>query len=291
MRVVIREGEIDPAGIVIGSDASVEAGAPSPHPAGGLRVILTPSADAPEQLWLSLSHRDSPQTVLARAGVATHAPPPPEPEAPPSAWVPYALHETQGLFATPSWVGLRDEQREGHGTWIGIAGASARLGEPDPRVRLVAGVSASLLDEYLRLEAIVPLDVIGQAARSADRGARDVHFAVGHAVLLKGVPSLVLAPGGRVLIDTQGTSDLAVAGMGDTLTGVCGALLAQGASALDAGAVGLYLTGRAARIAGRGVSLTPSDVIRWLPEALLESPSVESALDLPFVIFDAEAPR
>ena len=141
--------------------------------------------------------------------------------------------------------------------------------------------------EMSRLLAVTKAEVIADRVAALGAGVS----LLGHAVLLKGVPSLVLAPGGRVLIDTQGTSDLAVAGMGDTLTGVCGALLAQGASALDAGAVGLYLTGRAARIAGRGVSLTPSDVIRWLPEALLESPSVESALDLPFVIFDAEAPR
>ena len=48
------------------------------------------------------------------------------------------------------------------------------------------------------------------------------------AVLFKGAPSVVAAPSGPVLIDTQGSSDLAVAGMGDTLSGVCGALMAQG---------------------------------------------------------------
>ena len=112
-----------------------------------------------------------------------------------------------------------------------------------------------------------------------------------HVVVLKGAPSLVAGPESRVLVGSQGSSDLAVAGMGDTLTGMCGALLAQGLDALDAGAVGLYLTGRAANIAGRGPSLTPSDVIRWLPEALAERGAGWSDLDLPFVIFDADAAR
>ncbi len=95
---------------------------------------------------------------------------------------------------------------------------------------------------------------------------------------------------GPLRVDTQGSSDLAAAGMGDTLSGVCGALLAQGLSTGDAGAVGLYLTGRAARLAGKGVSLTPSDVAERLPDVLTESVDGDgSPLDLPFVIFDADA--
>lgn len=110
------------------------------------------------------------------------------------------------------------------------------------------------------------------------------------AVLLKGAPSVVAVEDGPLRVDTQGSSDLAAAGMGDTLSGVCGALLAQGLNPGDAGAVGLYLTGRAARLAGKGVSLTPSDVAEHLPDALTESFEADvSPLDLPFVIFDAHA--
>lgn len=110
------------------------------------------------------------------------------------------------------------------------------------------------------------------------------------AVLLKGAPSVVAMKDGPLRVDTQGSSDLAAAGMGDTLSGVCGALLAQGLHPGDAGAVGLYLTGRAARLAGKGVSLTPSDVAERLPDALRESVDGDaSPLDLPFVIFDADA--
>ena len=113
----------------------------------------------------------------------------------------------------------------------------------------------------------------------------------GCAVLLKGAPSLVAAPGLRVHIDSQGSSDLAVAGMGDTLAGVCGTLMAQGLDPASAGSVGLYLSGRASRLAGRAAGLTPSDVVRWLPDALSESGSSHTDLGLPFVTFDADPPR
>ncbi|MDH3423614.1 MAG: NAD(P)H-hydrate dehydratase [Gemmatimonadota bacterium] len=105
-------------------------------------------------------------------------------------------------------------------------------------------------------------------------------------VLLKGAPSLVASPENGLLVDTQGSSDLAVAGMGDALTGVCGSLLAQGLDPEKAAAVGLYCTGRAARLAGRGVALTPSDVIRWLPDAIREEGDAANELDLPFVTYD-----
>jgi len=135
------------------------------------------------------------------------------------------------------------------------------------------------------------------AERDPDRGsgpaarARAAAERFGCAVLLKGSPSLVAAPGEPLLLDAQGTSDLAVAGMGDTLTGVCVALLGQGLGPRDAGAVSLFLSGRAARLAGRGAGLVPGDVVRWLPEALAERGPAVSDLDLPFVTFDADPAR
>jgi NAD(P)H-hydrate epimerase len=121
--------------------------------------------------------------------------------------------------------------------------------------------------------------------------ARAAAAGFGCTVVLKGAPSLVAAPGHPVLVDLQGSSDLAVAGMGDVLTGVSGSLAAQGCGSRDAGAVGLYLTGRAAAVAGRGKALTPGDVIRWLPQALSERGVGASELDLPFVLLDLDPPR
>lgn len=128
---------------------------------------------------------------------------------------------------------------------------------------------------------------------ASDRVAtvREAAEAWGCAVLLKGAPSLVAAPGVPVTVDTQGSSDLAVAGMGDVLTGVAGALLAQGMAPGDAGSVALYLSGRAAVLAGRGAGLTPDDVIRWVPRAREEPGAPETELGLPFVLFDQDPAR
>ncbi|HSG08213.1 MAG TPA: NAD(P)H-hydrate dehydratase [Longimicrobiales bacterium] len=121
--------------------------------------------------------------------------------------------------------------------------------------------------------------------------ARAAAEALACTVLLKGAPSVVAGRGDPVLIDLQGSSDLAVAGMGDVLTGVCVGLLAQGASTRHAGALALYLSGRAAVIAGRGRSLTPPDVLRWLPEALAERGEGASDLAFPFVALDLDRAR
>ncbi len=129
----------------------------------------------------------------------------------------------------------------------------------------------------------VALDRVAALRSSVDR--------FGRAVLLKGAPSLVAAPDTRVLVDTQGTSDLAVAGMGDTLAGACSTFLALGRPPEVAGALGLHFTGRAARLAGRGAALVPSDVIRHLADALAEEATAETDLDLPGVLFDAEPAR
>ena len=127
------------------------------------------------------------------------------------------------------------------------------------------------------------LDALARARAAAEH--------LGVTVLLKGAPSVVATPAGAAFVDTQASSDLAVAGMGDVLAGVAGSLVAQSVPVAEAGPVALYLSGRAARLAGRGAALVPSDVLRWLPDALRENGADTSTLGLPFVIYDAEAPR
>lgn len=129
---------------------------------------------------------------------------------------------------------------------------------------------------------------LGDIAADRVGVARSAGDAFGCAVLLKGAPSVVAAPGRRVMVDVQGSSDLATAGMGDVLTGVCGALLAQGAGTYEAGALALALSGRAARLAGKGRGLGPADVIRLLPDAIAERGDGVSDLGVPFVTFDVD---
>jgi NAD(P)H-hydrate epimerase len=134
---------------------------------------------------------------------------------------------------------------------------------------------------------------LGAEEIAADRVsvARESAEAWGCTVLLKGAPSLVARGTEPVLVDTQGSSDLAAAGMGDVLAGVVGALLAQGLDPAEAGAVALYLSGRAAALAALGPALTPGDVLARLPDALMERGQGRSDLDLPFVVFDQDAAR
>ncbi len=83
---------------------------------------------------------------------------------------------------------------------------------------------------------------------SADRFAdvRRLAAATGAVVLLKGPTTLIARPDGWVDVVTTGDQRLATAGTGDVLSGVIGALLAQGLPTHKAAAVGAWLHGTAA---------------------------------------------
>jgi ADP-dependent NAD(P)H-hydrate dehydratase / NAD(P)H-hydrate epimerase len=98
--------------------------------------------------------------------------------------------------------------------------------------------------------------------------ARRLATDTGATVLLKGPTTVVAeAGGGRVALSTTGDARLATAGTGDVLSGIVGALLAQGLGPLEAAAGGAFLHGRAAA-AGPARGLVASDVVAGLPAAL-----------------------
>jgi hydroxyethylthiazole kinase-like uncharacterized protein yjeF len=99
---------------------------------------------------------------------------------------------------------------------------------------------------------------------SARRAAREYAATV----LLKGHHTLVADPEGRVRVTTSGTPWLAVAGAGDVLGGLCGALLAAGLSPYDAGSLGSWLHGAAATYASQGGPITAPDVARAIPHVV-----------------------
>ncbi|HEX7095049.1 MAG TPA: NAD(P)H-hydrate dehydratase [Acidimicrobiales bacterium] len=106
-------------------------------------------------------------------------------------------------------------------------------------------------------------------APDADRFAavRGLAGRLGCVVLLKGRTTLVAEPSGRVLVSTAGDQRLATAGTGDVLSGVIGALLAQGVPAFEAAAAGAFVHGTAASL-GAATGLVASDLLALVPRAI-----------------------
>jgi len=84
-------------------------------------------------------------------------------------------------------------------------------------------------------------------------------------VVLKGNGSVIAAPDGKFWINPSGNPGMASAGMGDALSGMIAALIAQGAQPLQALLAGVYLHGAAAdalAASGAGpIGITASEVI------------------------------
>jgi ADP-dependent NAD(P)H-hydrate dehydratase / NAD(P)H-hydrate epimerase len=132
--------------------------------------------------------------------------------------------------------------------------------------------------ELGRLLGADPADVAARRLEHARRGAAEF----GACVLLKGSTTVVAPPHNLdpVLVNTTGTSWLATAGSGDVLSGLAGALLAQGLAAPQAALAAAYLHGLAARLAAAGAGragtgdrhdgeapIGASDVVAALPAA------------------------
>ena len=92
-------------------------------------------------------------------------------------------------------------------------------------------------------------------------------------LVLKGTRTLITAPGQPFFINTTGNPGLGTGGSGDTLSGILGALLANGLSPLDAARLGVWLHGHAADLvlAKRGCEegLTPTMLSAHLGAALV----------------------
>ena len=90
-------------------------------------------------------------------------------------------------------------------------------------------------------------------------------------MVLKGACTVISAASGKVFINPTGNPGMASGGMGDALSGILTALLAQGLAPEDAMKLGVYLHGfvgdRVAESKG-GIGLIASDIIEGLPAGL-----------------------
>lgn len=102
-------------------------------------------------------------------------------------------------------------------------------------------------------------DRIGRALDAAKR-CRQV-------VVLKGPATVVAEPSGRYRINPTGNQLLATCGSGDVLSGIIGALLAQGMDAFEAASVGVFLHGRCAEEYAEPVGLTAGEIAELIPRA------------------------
>jgi hydroxyethylthiazole kinase-like uncharacterized protein yjeF len=128
--------------------------------------------------------------------------------------------------------------------------------------------------ELARLLGTDPASVEATRLEHARRAAGQL----GVTVLLKGSTTVIASPdSGPVLVNPTGTPWLATAGSGDVLSGLTGALLAQGLAPAQAGLAGAYLHGLAGRLAAAGspdgadgpgqAPIGASDLVRALPAA------------------------
>jgi len=174
----------------------------------------------------------------------------------------------------------------GQGDW-GRAMLARALDLGKPLVVDADGLNLLAKEESIRRDDWVLTPHPGEAARLLDCKIPDIEsdrFAAvtalqqryGGSVVLKGAGTLVRGPGHRpTAVCSDGNPGMASGGTGDALTGVIGAMVAQGLEPEDAAVAGVCLHAaagdRAARAGQRG--MLPSDLIDELRATLAESPA------------------
>lgn len=124
--------------------------------------------------------------------------------------------------------------------------------------------------EFSRISEMTVGEIQADRIGAAKKFAREY----GVVVLLKGAYSIISdCMGDEVIVNPTGNSALAKGGSGDILTGMIGAMLAQGVDAYNAAASAAYCHGYAAELVSKekfAPSVLGSDIIEALPKVYTE---------------------
>jgi len=92
---------------------------------------------------------------------------------------------------------------------------------------------------------------------------------LGNTILLKGVTDII-SDGKEIALDRAGSPYMSKGGCGDTLAGICGALMARGISPFEAAQAGAFINGKAGELASKKLKegMLATDLIRAIPEIL-----------------------
>jgi hydroxyethylthiazole kinase-like uncharacterized protein yjeF len=149
-------------------------------------------------------------------------------------------------------------------------------GEPRTLGTLLGGRAAIVTPHPVEAARLLKRDIATVLANRFDVGL-ELAKTLGVTVLLKGTPTVVSAPDGRVAVSATGSPTLGTAGSGDVLGGIVSTLLAQTGDPFAAATCAAWIHGRAGEHAAsrgsvRGSSL--EDVVMSLREVwALEDPS------------------
>ncbi len=120
-------------------------------------------------------------------------------------------------------------------------------------------------DEFRALVGNTPPQDVKERSEKVKLAANSL----GTTVLLKGAVD-VISDGDFVALNKTHTNLMTKGGMGDTLAGICGALLARGCGPFAAAQAAAYINGKAGMLAAKelGEGMMPKDLIELIPKAI-----------------------